>query len=98
VVQCIGSAHETTLLVDEGPLGSDGGRESPFNPGDDRGRAGPLARSPPRVSARDRAQGRLVEARGSHTVRPGRQGRRRLGFTRKGRTAQLRKRVNCLVT
>ena len=79
-------------------MGSDGARESPFKPGDDLGREGTLTRSPLLVIARDRAQGSLVEERGSQTLRTGRQGLRRIGFTRKGRAAQLLERVNFLST
>lgn len=52
VVQCIGGENETTLLADEGLMGSDGGRESPFNHVDDVGREGTLTRSPPLSIAR----------------------------------------------
>ena len=38
IVQFIGGENATTLLVDEGLMGSDGARESPFKPGDDLGR------------------------------------------------------------
>lgn len=63
VVECIGGEDETTLLIDEWLMGSDGGRESPFDSIDDLGREGALARSPPLVIARRRAQGNRLEER-----------------------------------
>lgn len=55
IVQCIGGENATPLLVDEGLMGSDGGRESSFKHVDDLGREGTVPRSSPLGIARSRA-------------------------------------------
>src|SRR5712664_1848965 len=89
LVACIGCEDETTLLVNEGRSGSDGGGERPCDSIDDLGRWGALAWSSTLAIVGCRTHRDLVQARGGSSWRQRRQCLLRIRFTGKRHAAEL---------